>query len=287
MGPLGFLTATCEGGGGRCSNHQALVRHTKVLADEATRQRYLHHMRGRPAAWYTLEFQICSWSMALLDRSSLSQHLARLSPPAPPAPAGCANRATVNVLLVKRLKGARSISNFDALQRALQESVAAALGSPACARLSTFEGEHTSFLATERQWRSADVVVAAHGAACAWSLFMTEGAALVELGYAGPKGELDGPGIGMPFPVNFYLTRSLASGVRHYISMAVGSYSGPMRVDTEDVRKLLTARVLPEQSGRLNDKGVRATKQRTHIRGTLPGVPPKNSGRHAALPSAR
>lgn len=106
----------------------------------------------------------------------------------------------------------------------------------------------------EAMWRAADVVVAAHGAACAWSLFMTPGAAMVEIGYAGPRGELEGPHISMPFPVNFYLTRSLASNVLHYISMAVGSYTGPMRVDTTDVRKLLLARVLPEQTHRLAAK---------------------------------
>ncbi|KAJ8611017.1 hypothetical protein CTAYLR_007059 [Chrysophaeum taylorii] len=219
--------------------------------------------------WYTLEEEICSWQLTTNRteiRDLLDAGLGKEDTVGDDAPVVCRapgrDDCGVEALVVSREDAtSRSVKNHDDLLRAVRTALA---DSTRCAvTVRVFVGRDHRVAATERIWRRADLVVAPHGAALAFMLFMRPGTHVIELGYyySDPsttswkkkkKEETNNNGAlalsnanGMPWPAPYYWVVAVSASVHLYASMARGSYGGPMTANLSDVARVVANRVAP------------------------------------------
>jgi len=213
----------------------------------------------RSGGWYTLEEETCSFQLAL-NRSYVGRLLAACPDPAeaahvrePPVRLGNATAngsCVVEVLVVSRQDArSRAVRNHDQLLETVSASLGRAL--PACAvRLRIFVGKDHSLTSAAAVWHRAHVVVAPHGAALANIIFVQPGTLVVELGYysaASPTRPYASTveGLGMPWPAPYYWAAAASAEATLFASMAIGSYSGPMTANLEDVAALMANQIAP------------------------------------------
>jgi len=106
---------------------------------------------------------------------------------------------------------------------------------------------------TEYIWRRADVVIAPHGAALAFMLFMRPKTFVIEFGYHAGRGSNRskrhdsalGGAAGMPWPAPYYWLIALSADVQLIASMAQGSYNGNMLANLSDVEVIIRDIIQP------------------------------------------
>lgn len=192
--------------------------------------------------WYTLEKEICSWQLAS-NRSEIRHLLDRHEAPD--------TASSFEALVVSREDAtSRSVRNHKGLVSTVREALSEASRQ---VNVRVFVGRNHNVESTELFWRRADLVVAPHGAALAFMLFMRPGTHVIELGYhvggSGPRRNYDlaalGGSKGMPWPAPYYWVIAVSSNVNLYASMSSGSYGGAMTANLTDVAQLIRKRILP------------------------------------------
>jgi hypothetical protein len=182
------------------------------------------HMPDPERGWYDLLDEApCHYK-----RIQSSWRLQRALVPAFTRPANSSRGGggdDLRVLLVHRAEtNMRRVRNQAQLEAGLRRALPRA-------RLSTFVGRDHSLAATISLFAHADLVVAPHGAACAFWAFMRPHAAVIEIGY--PSTAI------MGFPASFYYPFAASLQLRYHLSFAVeGGYTSPMVADVVDVASL-------------------------------------------------
>ena len=207
--------------------------------------------------WYTLKEEICSWQLTS-NRSDIRRKLDQGLPYYQDD-----NRTTSTEFssteTSSRVIEALIVSREDAKSRAV-ENHAALVGAvkaalPDGANVRVFVGKDHTVESTERLWRQADLVVAPHGAAIAFVVFMRPKTLVIELGYHSGRGDRAtwadnkalGKQHGMPWPAPYYWTIAKSADVTLVASMAQGSYAGKMTANLSDVSHIIREHVvLPE-----------------------------------------
>lgn len=215
--------------------------------------------------WYTLEDELCSWQLTsnrseiryLLDRHPMSTSArltltdAKISIHVPPIGD---NHCLFEALVVSREDASsRQVRNHKDLLNMVRTAMAATRPLGCGINLRVFVGRDHSVASTEQIWRRADLVVAPHGAALAFMLFMRAGTQVIELGYHTGTGSdrktyesALGTSGGMPWPAPYYWLVGVSASVHLYASMAKGSYNGGMTANLTDVAALIRSRIAPK-----------------------------------------
>ncbi|KAJ1618758.1 hypothetical protein T492DRAFT_1090424 [Pavlovales sp. CCMP2436] len=183
-----------------------------------------------------------------------------------------AQPAGLSVLLVHRAEtSVRQLRNHPQLERALRAALP-------FSRVQTFIGSEHTLASTISLFANADLVVAGHGAACAFWTFMRPGAVVVEIAY--PSTSV------MGFPASYYFPFAVSLRLRYHLSFALeGSYTSPMHADVDDV-VLLAVRAAQwlgderrhmrkkrQGAGRANDTALTTLGRKGHLAAS--GVAPE------------
>lgn len=217
-----------------------------------------------PDDWYALEEEVCSWQLTtnrseirdLLDqRPSSPRQVPTDAKVALRAPGDAVGNCVVEALIVSREDAeSRAVRNHDSLVATVHAALAHDRLRECAVHTRVFVGRDHGVASTEHIWRRADVVVAPHGAALAWMLFMRPGTHVIELGYHSGSGTNRrrnhdaalGAAHGMPWPAPYYWVVALSANVHLYASMAQGSYGGAMTANLTDVAHLVRDRITPK-----------------------------------------
>ncbi len=174
--------------------------------------------RSTDHKWDSLRIEHCSWAMAL-PRTELQRAFTK----------DYVQRAARKVIMVVDRSDAgnrRRVQNNGLLMQILGKEF------PNCT-VRTFLGRDHNTSRTVQLWNEADVVVAPHGAALAFMAFMRPGRAVVEIGYDSFRSG------GMKYPLSYFMAIARSVGLEYYVSIARGSYGGPMTANVADILLLV------------------------------------------------